>query len=354
MRLESTLVKPLLAAAAIGTAATTVPAAGPAEAAALQQEGQWSQAADAWEEVVADDPDDATAWFNLAYCLHADGRLEEAIEAHRKAATFEDYRGIAMYNLGCAYALTGQPDEAFEALVESKAAGFGVRGSAAHDSDLDSLRDDPRYEAIIGHAPATWQERFHATLDHLQQLIAQKAPAIKQALAGFARQARQILGQWRQKLAGETHAPEAAADAKTDAAPRPAGPPTLAAARQLQQARRWGEAAEVYAAVVEAEPDNAEAWFGLAYALHMDEQYERAIKAHRKAATFEQLRGIASYNLACAYALTGRIDEAFEALQQAREAGFDVGGQLVTDADLEPLHEDPRFQELLAELHAEM
>ena len=71
----------------------------------LQQAGQWPEAADAWRLVVEHDADNGTAWFNLGYCLHAAGRLERAIEAHRKASTFDDYHGIALYNLGCAYAL---------------------------------------------------------------------------------------------------------------------------------------------------------------------------------------------------------------------------------------------------------
>ena len=72
------------------------------QASALQQDGRWEEAAEAWGQVAEQTPDSGTAWFNLGYCLHAAGRLDEAIDAHRKAAEFDDYHGIALYNLGCA------------------------------------------------------------------------------------------------------------------------------------------------------------------------------------------------------------------------------------------------------------
>jgi hypothetical protein len=82
--------------------------------------------------------------------------------------------------------------------------------------------------------------------------------------------------------------------------------------------------------------------------------YEKAIPAHKKAATFEATRGIALYNLACACSLAGRLDEAMEALHASHEAGFDLASVIATDSDLENLHDDPRFAELLAELKIDL
>jgi tetratricopeptide (TPR) repeat protein len=114
------------------------------QARSLQGAGQWEQAAEAWGQVAQQEPDNGTAWFNLGYCLHAAGRLEEAIEVHQKAATFDDYHAIALYNLGCANALAGHHDAAFEALAGAQAAGWQLRDYAFSDSDLESLREDPR------------------------------------------------------------------------------------------------------------------------------------------------------------------------------------------------------------------
>ena len=363
-----------LAAPAILALATIVapaPAMGPPtmeDAQALHEAGRWEEAADAWRHVVEEEPDNATAWFNLGYSLHAGGRLDEAIEAHRKAASFDRYRGIALYNLGCAYALADQSDEALEALAASQAAGFAVRRNAEHDSDLHSLRGDPRFETLMASEAAGFKARVQQALGRFQQALARQGPGFKQMLAGLAQHGQQLLAQWQQKLAGsERWAPLAAyvqrvlgggggpqnlADADAPAQDRPA--PSLDEARRLQQSRKWHEAAAAYAVVTEAQPDNPGAWFGLAYCLHMDGDYDKAIAALRKAATFEQLRGIATYNLACAYALSGRTDEAFDALEEARAVGFDLKSQITSDGDLDSLRDDPRFQRLVAELKVEL
>jgi serine/threonine protein kinase/tetratricopeptide (TPR) repeat protein len=56
------------------------------------------------------------------------------------------------------------------------------------------------------------------------------------------------------------------------------------------------------------------------------------------------------YNLACAHALAGELDESFDRLQQAHEHGYGLlQGSLLAlsqDPDLSPLRGDPRFDEL--------
>ncbi|UCD76033.1 MAG: tetratricopeptide repeat protein [Phycisphaerales bacterium] len=114
-----------------------------------QQAGRWEEAAEAWRQVSEVEPENGSAWFNLGYCLHAAGHLEQAIEVHQKAAMFDEYHGIALYNLGCAYSLMGRLDEAMEALYGSRDAGFDLTGVIADDSDLDNLRDDPRFLELL-------------------------------------------------------------------------------------------------------------------------------------------------------------------------------------------------------------
>ena len=59
------------------------------------------------------------------------------------------------------------------------------------------------------------------------------------------------------------------------------------------------------------------------------------------------------YNLAAAYARTGRRDLAFELLEAAVERGFDNPAHLRGDEDFQSLREDPRFETLLAKIAAE-
>ena len=115
----------------------------------MQGQGNFLDAAAAYAIAAQADPDNPGIWFSLAYCLHAGGHLDEAIEAHKKAATYEPTRGIALYNLACAYSLTEQPDKAMEALHASRAAGFDLTEVIAEDSDLDNLREDPRFQQLL-------------------------------------------------------------------------------------------------------------------------------------------------------------------------------------------------------------
>ena len=57
------------------------------------------------------------------------------------------------------------------------------------------------------------------------------------------------------------------------------------------------------------------------------------------------------YNLGCSFALTGRKDEAFEALAKAIELGYYDYDWMKGDTDLNGLHDDPRFESLLSWLY---
>jgi Flp pilus assembly protein TadD len=56
------------------------------------------------------------------------------------------------------------------------------------------------------------------------------------------------------------------------------------------------------------------------------------------------------YNLACSYALLGRVDDALETLSRAIEIGYRDSSHMRTDEDLAALRSKPRFQELLASI----
>jgi hypothetical protein len=58
-------------------------------------------------------------------------------------------------------------------------------------------------------------------------------------------------------------------------------------------------------------------------------------------------RPIADYNFACFYARNGRADEALPLLQAALRARPDLRAIAVEDADIQPIHDDPRVQSLL-------
>ncbi|MFK7818087.1 MAG: protein kinase [Planctomycetaceae bacterium] len=87
--------------------------------------------------------------FNKAYDLHMEGQLDEAIEAHKHAATFKSYKGIATYNIGCAWALKGDKEKAFARLNDAIDFGFVDFEQFESDEDLNSLRKDARFSELM-------------------------------------------------------------------------------------------------------------------------------------------------------------------------------------------------------------
>ena len=177
--------------------AATLPADALAKAQGLQGSGQWVEAAALYLQITEAQPENGTAWFNLGYCLHAAGELDLAVSAHRKAATFEAFTGIALYNLGCAFSLLGEADEAFEALQASHDAGFNVSGNLDTDSDFTNLRQDERFvpfqNKLAADRPpskfAQGQQSVMAMLRQAQQYLAQNGPAMMEQAKMMVQQA---------------------------------------------------------------------------------------------------------------------------------------------------------------------
>ncbi len=94
-------------------------------------------------------PDDPRAATMRAVSLCRLGQLDEGLEwAERAAAIDPDDAGVC-YNVACLYALEGQPDKAIHHLECAINAGFGSRQWIEHDPDLDSLRENPRFKALL-------------------------------------------------------------------------------------------------------------------------------------------------------------------------------------------------------------
>ena len=59
-----------------------------------------------------------------------------------------EWFGLARYNLACFYALNGRPAQALAALREALPLRPDLAEWSKQDTDLDSLRDDPAYQAL--------------------------------------------------------------------------------------------------------------------------------------------------------------------------------------------------------------
>ena len=95
------------------------------------------------------DPTDARALSLGATALITLGQRDRALQwAHRAIELHPDDTGV-LINSACAYARAGLTDRALDLLERTFARGWGKRDWIEHDPDYDSLRDHPRFKAML-------------------------------------------------------------------------------------------------------------------------------------------------------------------------------------------------------------
>jgi hypothetical protein len=86
---------------------------------------------------------------NVAAQAAALKQYPQAEEIGARAQQIAPFFPLTSYNLACAQALQGKQDEAFANLDKAIAAGFANAPHMQKDSDLASLRDDPRFGEML-------------------------------------------------------------------------------------------------------------------------------------------------------------------------------------------------------------
>jgi tetratricopeptide (TPR) repeat protein len=85
----------------------------------------------------------------LGWCYKRLGRLADAVESLEHAVVIDPNLGIAHYNLACYLALIGRTKLALRHLGAAVELDGDFRDRAAHESDFDSIRNDPEFQAVI-------------------------------------------------------------------------------------------------------------------------------------------------------------------------------------------------------------
>jgi adenylate cyclase len=94
-------------------------------------------------------PDDVRALYMGANGLVALGEYEKGLDWARRALTLEPDDGMVLYNVSCIFSLAGRASEALDCLEKAVDAGLTQRGWYEHDSNLDFVRDHPRFQALL-------------------------------------------------------------------------------------------------------------------------------------------------------------------------------------------------------------
>ncbi len=94
-------------------------------------------------------PDDPRALY-LGACIFARlGDHGRSLEWARRALAIDPEETSILYNVACVYALLGRSEDALNCLGKVMEHGTFYKNWAAKDSDLDSLRSDPRFLALL-------------------------------------------------------------------------------------------------------------------------------------------------------------------------------------------------------------
>ena len=94
-------------------------------------------------------PEDVRALYLGAAGMMELGEREKALEWVGRALVLDPEDSGVLYNSACVYALGGRTEEAIKLLDKAIDNGFGHREWLENDTDLDSLRADPRFEALL-------------------------------------------------------------------------------------------------------------------------------------------------------------------------------------------------------------
>ena len=94
-------------------------------------------------------PDDARALYMAANGLVALGEREKGRQAAERARSIRPDDPMLLYNVGCIFSMLGLVGPALDCLEKAAGSGLTQRGWYEHDSNLDPLRSQPRFQQIL-------------------------------------------------------------------------------------------------------------------------------------------------------------------------------------------------------------
>jgi tetratricopeptide (TPR) repeat protein len=126
--------------------------------------GNHETAIELYGELVAENPFNGSYWGAYAIAHHISGHYVEAISAWEHCLELGFRPRYMMFNLACAHTLKGDVETALDWIERAYSSGFVDREMIRTDTDLDALRDHPRFKQITGLQPdpildrsARWQ-----------------------------------------------------------------------------------------------------------------------------------------------------------------------------------------------------
>ncbi len=116
----------------------------PEEAAAVRRQG-----VRAAERRLHHNPEETRALYMAANALVCLGQSEQGLSWAERALALEPDEPMLLYNVGCVYSLAGQLERAVDCIEKAVAGGDAYVDWLRQDSNLDPLRDHPRFQALV-------------------------------------------------------------------------------------------------------------------------------------------------------------------------------------------------------------
>jgi serine/threonine protein kinase/Flp pilus assembly protein TadD len=95
------------------------------------------------------DPEDAHALLRGAQCLVLLGQRERALQWTERAQNIDPDDTLVLYNVACTYSLLGESERAIDYVQKALVHSEFFKGAAEHDPDLDALRNNARFQALL-------------------------------------------------------------------------------------------------------------------------------------------------------------------------------------------------------------
>jgi dienelactone hydrolase len=116
---------------------------------------RWAEGADLLQRAIAAGVEHSMIHGQLGWAQLHLGRNAEAARSYERAFALgippgRSTRGVAWYNLACAYARLGETDRALAALEQAFSEGVTERRTYEQDADLAPLRGNARFVALLG------------------------------------------------------------------------------------------------------------------------------------------------------------------------------------------------------------
>ena len=101
------------------------------------------------EQTLAINPGDTRALYLGANALASLGQRQKALEWLQRALALEPDDAMLLYNAACVYSLLEMTEEALTCLEKSVSLGLAQRGWLENDSNLDNVREHPRFRKLM-------------------------------------------------------------------------------------------------------------------------------------------------------------------------------------------------------------